>query len=368
MENHINLRRFLLICNLNKIMQRLVLSIALLFGAINSFGQKLSDIVISEKPLVLKSIGSFYVGGESEWQSKLELGGFFPEGHVTVNQMYVNFMIPQDIKDSISFVFIHGITLTGKTYETTPDGRMGWNEYFARKGYPVYVVDQVGTGRSGFNQKTFNKSRIGESEASLNPPMIRISDENVNQNFRFTSKDNQVLPETKFTPTAYLEFSKQSIPFTATAVPNPNLSLLNLAVLAKDLKKTVLVSHSQSGSFPLEAALIDPSGIKAMIIIEPGGKGPNYTDEQLELLSKIPLLLVSGDYLENDTGVEGHNWKSSYDSWSKLVDRLNAAGGKAKTLHLPAAGIRGNSHMLMMDTNNQQIADLIIQWLESIKN
>lgn len=349
-------------------MQRLVLSLIFLLGTVNSFGQKLRDIAINENPLVLKSIGSFYVGGETEWQSKSELGGFFPEGHVTVNQMYVNFMIPQETKDSSSLVFIHGITLSGKTYETTPDGRMGWNEYFARKGYPVYVVDQVGIGRSGFNQKTFNKSRIGESEAFRNPPMIRISDENVNKNFRFTSKDNQVVPETKFPPTAYMEFSKQSIPFTATTVPNPNPSLKNLAVLSKELKKTVLVSHSQSGSFPLEAALIDPSGIAAMVIVEPGGSGLNYTDDQLKALSKIPLLLVYGDYLENETEVEGHNWKNSFDGWSKLVDRLNATGGKAKILHLPAVGIRGNSHMLMMDTNNQQIADLIIDWLESTKN
>jgi pimeloyl-ACP methyl ester carboxylesterase len=349
-------------------MQRLVLSLIFLLGTVNSFGQKLRDIAINENPLVLKSIGSFYVGGETEWQSKSELGGFFPEGYVTVNQMYVNFMIPQETKDSSSMVFIHGITLSGKTYETTPDGRMGWNEYFARKGYPVYVVDQVGIGRSGFNQKTYNKSRIGESEASLNPPMIRISDENVNKNFRFTSKDNQAVPESKFPPTAYPEFSKQSIPFTATTVPNPNPSLKNLAVLSKELKKTVLVSHSQSGSFPLEAALIDPSGIAAMVIVEPGGIGTNYTDDQLKALSKIPLLLVYGDYLENDTEVKGHNWKSAIDGWSKLVDRLNAAGGRAKILHLPAVGIRGNSHMLMMDTNNQQIADLIIDWLDSIKN
>ena len=30
---------------------------------------------------------------------------------------------------------------------------------------------------------------------------------------------------------------------------------------------------------------------------------------------------------------------------------------------LPDLGIKGNSHMLMMDKNNIQIADLIIAWL-----
>jgi hypothetical protein len=45
------------------------------------------------------------------------------------------------------------------------------------------------------------------------------------------------------------------------------------------------------------------------------------------------------------------------------VDAIKAADGTAKFLYLPALGIKGNSHMLMMDKNNGQIADLIIGWL-----
>jgi hypothetical protein len=30
---------------------------------------------------------------------------------------------------------------------------------------------------------------------------------------------------------------------------------------------------------------------------------------------------------------------------------------------LPDAGIKGNSHMMMMDKNNDQVADLIQKWL-----
>ena len=45
------------------------------------------------------------------------------------------------------------------------------------------------------------------------------------------------------------------------------------------------------------------------------------------------------------------------------VKRIQAAGGRAENIHLPAHGIRGNSHMLMMDTNNQQLADIILAWL-----
>ena len=75
-----------------------------------------------------------------------------PAGHITVNQMYVRYMVPQGGDRNVPVVMVHGATLTGKSWETTPDGRMGWDEYFVRKGHPVYVPDQVGRGRSGFNQ------------------------------------------------------------------------------------------------------------------------------------------------------------------------------------------------------------------------
>jgi hypothetical protein len=39
------------------------------------------------------------------------------------------------------------------------------------------------------------------------------------------------------------------------------------------------------------------------------------------------------------------------------------AGGKAEMLWPPALGIKGNSHMIMQDKNNLQIADLILDWL-----
>jgi hypothetical protein len=33
-------------------------------------------------------------------------------------------------------------------------------------------------------------------------------------------------------------------------------------------------------------------------------------------------------------------------------------------LYLPARGIKGNSHMLMQDKNSNQLADLLIAWID----
>ena len=74
-------------------------------------------------------------------------------------------MVPQGGDGNVPVVMVHGATLTGKSWETTPDGRMGWDEYFVRKGHPVYVPDQVGRGRSGFNQAVFNNVRAGSAPA-----------------------------------------------------------------------------------------------------------------------------------------------------------------------------------------------------------
>lgn len=139
--------------------------------------QSLEDVQTPDTPLVLKAQGSFFVGGGKAEQTRVELGDLGPGGHITVNQMYVRYMVPQGGDGNVPVVMVHGATLTGKSWETTPDGRMGWDEYFVRKGHPVYVPDQVGRGRSGFNQAVFNNVRAGSAPASSLPRWIRFSDE-----------------------------------------------------------------------------------------------------------------------------------------------------------------------------------------------
>ena len=105
---------------------------------------------------------------------EVELGDLGPGGHIAVNQMYVRYMVPQGGDGNLPVVMVHGATLTGKSWETTPDGRMGWDEYFVRKGHPVYVPDQVGRGRSGFNQAVFNNVRAGSTPAASLPALAAI--------------------------------------------------------------------------------------------------------------------------------------------------------------------------------------------------
>lgn len=45
------------------------------------------------------------------------------------------------------------------------------------------------------------------------------------------------------------------------------------------------------------------------------------------------------------------------------AEAVRVAGEIVDVVNLPEVGIKGNSHMLMMNKNNGQIADLINKWL-----
>ena len=134
---------------------------ALVAASTNAMAQALKDVRVADTPLVLKAQGSFFVGGQKVEQTQGELGDLGPGGHITINQMYVRYMVPQGGEGNVPVVMVHGATLTGKSWETTPDGRMGWDEYFVRQGHPVYVPDQVGRGPIGVQSGGFQQRARG---------------------------------------------------------------------------------------------------------------------------------------------------------------------------------------------------------------
>lgn len=337
---------------------------SLLVTGIGAEAQALSDVQTPPTPLVLKAQGSFFVGGEKAEQTEVELGNLGPGGHITVNQMYVRYMVPQGGDGNVPVVMIHGATLTGKSWETTPDGRMGWDEYFVRKGHPVYVPDQVGRGRSGFNPAVFNDVRAGSAPPATQPAWLRFSDEVVWPNFRFGSKPGAPFPDSQFPAFAVDELSKQGVPDLNSGLPRPNPTLKALSELAAQLKGAVLMGHSQSGSFPLEAALLNPAAAKGLVLVEPGRCPDTYTEQQIKTLATVPMLVVFGDHRDTPTGLPTlPTWQGRFEACQAMISRLKGAGGQAEMLAPPERGIHGNSHMIMQDRNNLQIADLILQWI-----
>jgi hypothetical protein len=77
--------------------------------------------------------------------------------------MYVQFMLPQaqNGKKHVPIGIVHGCCLSTKSWQTTPDGRMGWDEYFVRQGFDTYMIDQVSRARSGFDATSYQNVRFG---------------------------------------------------------------------------------------------------------------------------------------------------------------------------------------------------------------
>src|ERR1700730_6734029 len=124
----------------------------------------------SVPPLRVEKQGSFFVGGHDVHSETLSSTATrSPSGTVTVDQVYVRYQIPVGATGR-PITFIHGCCLTGKTWETTPDGRMGWDEYFVRRGRGVYVIDQASRGRSSANPSTINRVKLGKTAPDQLPP------------------------------------------------------------------------------------------------------------------------------------------------------------------------------------------------------
>src|SRR5690606_24504127 len=121
----------------------------------------LSPMLVHAEPIVLNDMGSFHIGGriyevsnqpieEVKFTKTGVAAKIDPNGAYEIEQMYVQYFIPQDQKGSLPLLLWHGGGLTGVTYETTPDGREGWLNYFLRRGWPVYNSDAVERGRASW--------------------------------------------------------------------------------------------------------------------------------------------------------------------------------------------------------------------------
>lgn len=316
-------------------------------------------------PLVLKSQGSFFVGGEDETVTQPGFGGGPPlTGQITVNQMYVQYQIPMGADRHVPVVMVHGCCLSSKTWETTPDGREGWRGYFERKGRAVYLADQVSRARSGFDATPFAAVRQGKAPPDTLPSIIDATHQIAWTVFRFGPKFGQAFDDEQFPIASIGELYKQMIPdLNSTLAQNPNPTWTQMAALSRELGGAVLIGHSESGFFPERAALIDSAGVRGLVTLEMGCD-TKLSARQLATLAKIPTLIVFGDHLKDIPPDGPANWPQSFASCRTFVAQLKEAGGDAEMMHLPDLGIHGNSHMMMQDKNSDRIADLILDWID----
>jgi len=313
-------------------------------------------------PYTLRDMGSFHVGGRDVEvagkpvkevvftpggvPAKLDLNGTY-----SVEAMYVQYFLPANRRGAVPLLMWHGGGLTGVSYETTPDGREGWMNYFIKQGWDVYNSDAVERGRAGWamTPDIFKGEPVFLTKAN---PFERFR---IGQGLGSYSEDpakQKLMPNSQFPMEGYASFVKQSVPRWTTT---DEAIIRSYTALVDKVCPCVILFHSQAGQFGFKVAQARPDKVKALIAVEPAGIGD---PKQAGLLAGIPTLVVYGDNIALDS-----RWPQMRKNGVDFVGEITKAGGKVEILDLPNAGLRGNSHMLMMDKNNLQVAGLIQAWL-----
>lgn len=323
---------------------------------------------MSNTPIIIQQQGAFSAGGtvnKSEGSFDAIKPWYEQQGGQTRHGDHADvfYQIPAKAKHN-AMVFLHGYGQSRRSWQTTADGREGFDNIFLRKGYGVYLVDQPGRGAAGQtttpgqitatpdDQTWFTQFRIG-----LYP--------NFNEGVQFP-KDSVSLNN----------FFRMMTPNTGTVNEETIVNAMS-AVFDKS-GDGILFTHSAGGA-PGWKTAIKNDKVKAVIAIEPGGfafpEGETPADnrggkgvplEEFKKLTKVPIVVYYGDYIpKEETKAYSLNfWRNvlaTARQWAKVV---NAHGGDATIVYLPDTGIKGNTHFIMSDLNNAEIAALIAKWIK----
>ena len=326
------------------------------------------------QPIVIAKQGSFSVGGNKllrpgtfdnhkfvGWATQAEEGQSYRGDHA-----YVEYQIPLHAKH-LPLIFVHGYGGSGACWQTTPDGRDGFQTLMLRRGYDTYVMDLPGRGRASRTTATVTAKPVADE-------MFWFDVWRMGQWPRWNNG---------------VQFPKDSASlsqFFRLMVPNLSDGKGDVSAINNVVEKVgdnILVTHSAGGVLGWFAGL-NPH-VRAIVAYEPGafvfpeGEVPAKIDgltggtegialpkAQFEQLTKKPMVLYFGDYIPetvtNNLGDE--NWRVRLQMARLFVEAVNRHGGNATLVELPKEGIRGNTHFLMLDLNNDVLASHLEKWLE----
>lgn len=325
--------------------------------------------------IVIKEQGSFAAGG-----SVITNPGTFNHLKPTAegqtyhgDHAYVFYQVPVNTR-KYPLVMWHGIGQFSKTWETTPDGREGFQNIFLRRGYGVYLLDQPRRGNAARStvggsitptpdeQNWFGVFRLGIWPKFFEGVQFARDSNTLNQYFR------------------------QMVPNVGPIDVNVNADAVS-AVFEK-IGNGILVTHSHSGGMGWLTAIKNQK-VKAIVSYEPGsgflfpeGEMPAPISSsagtleaasiplaQFQQLTKIPIIIYYGDFIpakpDPNPGADG--WRARLEMARLWRDAVNKHGGDVTVVHLPEIGVKGNTHFPFSDLNNIEIANLMEKWLKDKK-
>lgn len=350
--------------------KKIILSVitAMSFAASSAFAMK---------PVTIQDQGSFMAGGTvvtadgtyNGFNDPKDLAGNTLHG----DHAYVFYQIPKKAK-KYALIFLHGYGQSGKSWETTPDGRDGFQNIFLERGYKTFIVDQPRRGRAGRSTVAGNISaqpddqlwyynfRIGVYPEVYDGVAFPRDAESMNQFFRQMTPDTGARAE--------------------SIVPDAMIEIFERA------GEGILITHSAGGGPGWETA-IRTDKVKAVISLEPGtfpfpenelpeveettspfpAAGTPVAMADFLKLTKIPIVVYFGDNIPSgDKPVKNwgfDNWRTRLNLAKKWAQVMKKYGGDVEIVYLPDVGVRGNTHFMMADLNNVEVANVMEKWLKS---
>ncbi|HWQ36626.1 MAG TPA: alpha/beta fold hydrolase [Blastocatellia bacterium] len=322
-------------------------------------------------PLQIQEQGSFAVGGTVITNpGKFDHLRPTPDGQTFHgDHAYVFYQIPVRARQ-LPLVMWHGIGQFSKTWETTPDGREGYQTIFLRRGFGVYLLDQPRRGNAGRSTQPATIQPVPDEQGWFGTFRLGIWPD--------------FFPGVQFSrdPEALNQYFRQMVPNIGPIDAEVNVNAV--AALFDKIGQGILVTHSHSGGFGWRTA-IKNQNVRAIVSYEPGSNfvfpegeipaplpssGGELTAlgiplEEFMRLTKIPIVIYYGDFIPNEPvanpGQDG--WRVRLEMARKWRDAVNKRGGDVTVVHLPEVGIKGNTHFPFSDLNNVQVADLMSAWL-----
>ncbi|MEQ7799600.1 alpha/beta fold hydrolase [Pedobacter sp. ASV1-7] len=328
----------------------------------------------NQKPLVIGQQGSFAVGGTKATEAgSFDLNNALkPQGQTFHgDHAYAFYQIPVKAR-KYPLVFLHGAGQSKKTWETTPDGREGFQNIFLRRKFPVYLLDQPRRGDAG-------KSSVS---ATISPT--------ADEQFWFTQfrigNYPDYFPGVQFPKdvVSLEQFYRQMTPNTGAF--DSNVISDAISQLFNKIGEGVLVTHSQGGG-PGWFTAIKNDKVKAVVAYEPYSgflfpegelpqpikssglfgelKGTEIPLSDFNKLSKIPIVIYYGDNIAKEpTKIwNKDHWRSGLEMAKIWAATVNKHGGDVTVIHLPEIGIKGNTHFPFSDLNNIEVANQLSKWL-----
>lgn len=327
--------------------------------------------------ITLAEQGYFWVGAETKKM---------PYGSIVRGQMYVQYLIPAQVRQPHPIVLVHGGSGQMLHYMGAGEGQAGWAHYYLQQGYKVYLVDRPGHGRAPYHP---------DALGPMNPPTVYSA---ILNDFRRAASG----PDRRWSGSGDMNDPLlDQFMASQNATPQDNVMAQSLwasrgAELLDKIGPAIIQTHSAGGPFGWLVADQRPNLVKAIVCVEGGGApftpqtpwgltavplvfDPPVTDpkelstrdvpaaegspapayklqgdpaRKLKNLQGIPIVYVTA---ENSGRLQGPS----------IVEFLKQAGCTAEDLQLKDRGILGNGHFMMIEDNRHQVFDVIRGWIET---